>query len=136
MTLISKLKSLLGVNAGRSNPGGTTVTVEREPRTESERAVKDPAGPTATEVAEESTDTTADATGAIEEAEPAQPDSADSDEPVENLSGIGPAYAAQLAEAGIESVSDLAAADAAELASATDIGEGRLAGWIEQAKAA
>jgi predicted flap endonuclease-1-like 5' DNA nuclease len=125
MTLISKLKSLLGLNAGRYDGGGTTVTVEREPRTETERAVKESPGPSATSDEPEE----ADAASAIEEAEPGA-----SDEPVQHLSGIGPAYAEQLADAGIETVGDLAAADAAELASATDLGEGRLSGWIEQAK--
>jgi hypothetical protein len=35
----------------------------------------------------------------------------------------------------VHTVADLAAADAAELDDATDIGEGRLETWIERAKA-
>jgi predicted flap endonuclease-1-like 5' DNA nuclease len=64
----------------------------------------------------------------IEVAEPAG-----SSDPVETLNGIGDAYAARLADAGIDTVADLAAADAAELAEATDIAKGRLENWIEQA---
>lgn len=122
MALISKLKAIIGLNGSGPDRGGTTVTVEREPATERERAVKEPvsdADEPAASSADESADAAADA----------------STEPVDSLSGIGPAYAERLAEAGIETVGDLAAADATELDEATDLGQGRLAGWIQQARA-
>ncbi|MFB6360753.1 MAG: helix-hairpin-helix domain-containing protein, partial [Halobacteriales archaeon] len=54
-------------------------------------------------------------------------------EAVDSLSGIGPAYSERLNDAGIETVGDLAAADAPTLDEATGIGEGRLEEWVERA---
>ena len=59
---------------------------------------------------------------------------ATSAEPVDALDGIGPAYAERLGEAGVDTVADLAAADAADLAERTGLGDGRVAGWIERAR--
>jgi predicted flap endonuclease-1-like 5' DNA nuclease len=53
---------------------------------------------------------------------------------LEEIKGIGPAYAERLAEIGIDSVEDLAAADAAAVAEGTSVGESRAATWIERAK--
>ncbi|MFD1563697.1 DUF4332 domain-containing protein [Haloarchaeobius amylolyticus] len=61
----------------------------------------------------------------IEEAEP---------ESVTEIKGIGPAYADRLAGAGVETVAELAASDAAELADQTDISEKRIQGWIDRAE--
>lgn len=137
MTLISKLKSMLGLDGGRRDEtGGTTVRVEREPRPETTRDVEESSGPTSSSPEPSTTpdagvDTSVEE--AVEEAEvPAG--TTGGDEPVDSLSGIGPAYAERLAEAGVETVGDLAAADAADLDAATDIGEGRLASWIEKAR--
>lgn len=116
MAILSKLKALVGLDSGGRGGSGTSVTVEREPAAESERAVKEP---------------TPGGTDSSPEA--AQPAS-DADEPVDTISGIGPAYAERLGEAGVETVGDLAAADAAELAEATGLGEGRVEGWIERAR--
>ncbi|MFP8956042.1 helix-hairpin-helix domain-containing protein [Natrialbaceae archaeon A-CW3] len=55
-------------------------------------------------------------------------------EPVTVIKGIGPAYADRLAEAGIETVTDLAAGDADELEGTTDISATRIQGWIDRAK--
>jgi polyhydroxyalkanoate synthase len=52
---------------------------------------------------------------------------------LQEIRGVGPAYAERLREAGIESVTDLVEADVASLAEETDIPERRLEGWIEQA---
>lgn len=112
MPIISKLKSLVGLDSGERSPRGTTVTVERE-ATESERAVTESA-PSDSEAPEPAVD------GA--------------DDPVDTVSGIGPAYAERLADAGVETVGDLASADAADLATATGLGEGRIAGWIDQVR--
>lgn len=54
---------------------------------------------------------------------------------LEEIKGIGPAYADRLHEAGIEDVAALAAADPGELADRTDLGEGRLQKWVDRAGA-
>ncbi|OYR54670.1 helix-hairpin-helix domain-containing protein [Halorubrum halodurans] len=55
-------------------------------------------------------------------------------EPVERIKGIGPAYGERLGEIGIETVADLAAADPAEVAEGTSVGEKRAGKWIDRAK--
>jgi predicted flap endonuclease-1-like 5' DNA nuclease len=55
-------------------------------------------------------------------------------ESVKTIKGIGPAYAERLSNEGVDSVADLAAADAAELAAAIDLSEKRVGGWIERAR--
>ncbi|RQH03404.1 helix-hairpin-helix domain-containing protein [Natrarchaeobius oligotrophus] len=65
-----------------------------------------------------------------DESEPADGDG----EPVNSIKGIGPAYADRLADAGVETVADLAGADAAELAEQTDVSEKRIQGWIDRAE--
>ena len=52
---------------------------------------------------------------------------------VETISGIGPAYADRLADAGVETVPQLLDADPSELAEATGLSEKRISGWIENA---
>lgn len=52
---------------------------------------------------------------------------------VETISGIGPAYASRLADAGVESVPDLLAADADALADETGISAKRITRWMERA---
>ncbi|MFB6352707.1 MAG: helix-hairpin-helix domain-containing protein [Halobacteriales archaeon] len=118
MALISRLKALLGLDGGRRRSREAAVTVEREPAADAERAVKESP---ATSPAE-----------ASDEPAPAEA----SDDPVQSIKGVGPAYADRLAEAGVETVGDLAAADAAALAEETGIGEGRVSGWIERARTA
>ncbi len=76
------------------------------------------------DVVEETTDDDVDAASAIE---------AETDDLTE-LSGIGQAYADDLAAAGIETFDDLAAADVAELATETGISPSRLENWVEQAR--
>jgi predicted flap endonuclease-1-like 5' DNA nuclease len=70
--------------------------------------------------------------------EPGEPKDEEADEadgePVETLKGIGPAYGERLGNAGIETVADLAAADAADLAAEIDVSEKRVTGWIDRAQ--
>ncbi|MBB6646328.1 helix-hairpin-helix domain-containing protein [Halobellus ruber] len=54
-------------------------------------------------------------------------------ESVETITGIGPAYAGRLEGIGIETVGELAAADAAEVAEGIDVSETRVSDWIERA---
>lgn len=153
MTLLNKLKALFGLggDAGAGREAG--VTVEREP---SEQPTE--TGPTATETEPEVGSGASEVGGetaaesepepASEEAAESEPASEEAAEPPEEeseppegegesldvLSGIGPAYEERLADAGIDTVADLAGADAASLAGETDIGEKRLEGWIEAAE--
>lgn len=85
-------------------------------------------------------DETDDSEGAAEPAEAAGGEGADvavddddASAAVEDIKGIGPAYAERLAEIGIETVDDLADADPAEVAEGTSVGEKRAATWIERA---
>lgn len=113
MGIISTLKSVLGVGRERrerARDPGTSVTVEREPEAASERAVK-----------------------GVEPADDGDP--AGDGEPVDAIKGIGSAYAERLGDAGVHTVADLAAADVETLAEETGLGEGRIAGWIEHARA-
>lgn len=136
MNWLAKLKSVLGLGnrgARRSDEyGDQTVSFERapeqpsagEPRTEHERAVKEP-GSTG---GREDTATTQETTATSPATD------AGTDEPVQEIKGIGPAYAETLGEAGIETVTDLAAADAAAVAADTDISETRIQDWIDRAR--
>lgn len=54
-------------------------------------------------------------------------------DPVDSVSGIGPAYAERLADTDIETVGDLADADPAALAESTGISEKRLSRLVERA---
>lgn len=58
----------------------------------------------------------------------------ESGEPVDVIKGIGPTYAERLGAAGVESVGELADADAATLGEEIDVSETRVQKWIDQAK--
>lgn len=150
MGLLQKLKSILGVAEEEPSPrGDVDVTVEREPSevsAGSERAVTEPADASTTGVpdvsapsddaAAEPGTVTEESTGAAGDGEP-EPAAAGeaAAEPVESIKGVGPSYASRLGDAGVDTVGDLAGADAAALAESTDLSEKRIARWIEQAEA-
>lgn len=177
MALFDQIKELLGLGSGEPDTESTSrnargnddvaVTVEHEPDTESEDAVKG-TGAEQTDVStgdesatEAATDGEADTeqaevTGgeesvedeseggalAKEESDGVDSTGADTDgstksastEDVQSINGIGPAYAERLAEADVETVGDLAAADAESIAKTTSIALSRVEGWIEQAR--
>lgn len=163
MSLISTIKSILGLGDSDRAEQGTTVTVERDADVTPESDIGDTPGETsyasevdattdespaaeATESTEDAEDSavtpdveeetaSADVEGATESADESDDDgtAADEGEPVDTITGIGPAYAERLADAGVHTVADLADADAAELADAIDVSETRIEGWIEQA---
>lgn len=105
-----------------------TATDEDETATDAdETAGSDDAGP---EAGATDDDVEAEPVDAAD-LEPKEP--ADGGEPLESVSGIGPAYANRLNEAGLESVADLVAADPAAVAEATGISEKRIGRWIDRA---
>ena len=74
-----------------------------------------------------------DDTGTAADSDGADAATDGSTEPVETITGIGPAYGGRLAEYGIETVGELAAADAADVAEGIDVSESRASAWIERA---
>lgn len=123
---------------------GTVGDEEAEPAVESGEDDGDGSAAEPTDAAastgsmtEEPTDEPA---GAAEPAEATGPESDDvsvsdeDDESVDQINGIGSAYSDRLAEAGIETVAQLAAADPAEIAEQTSVGESRAQTWIDRAK--
>jgi len=170
MGLIERIKSALGLGASSStsqpaasstdgpSPGddrgaaddGVDVTVEHDPATATEDAVKgtDTATDSGPTTADEPTDTTetgdgieasddghgADESEAAEDASAGAPTDPAPDAELEDIKGIGPTYAERLREAGVDGVGALAEADAGALAEETDIAESRVENWVEQAK--
>ncbi|HMB50888.1 MAG TPA: helix-hairpin-helix domain-containing protein, partial [Natronoarchaeum rubrum] len=51
------------------------------------------------------------------------------------LDGVGPTYADEISEAGIDTVEQLADADVVAVAEETDVPVGRLEDWVDQAQA-
>ncbi|PSQ28085.1 hypothetical protein BRD03_04330 [Halobacteriales archaeon QS_9_68_17] len=74
------------------------------------------------------------ATEGSEEAEDAEPADEAAGGDVTEIKGIGPAYGERLANVGIDTVAELADADAGEVAEQTDLSEKRVSEWIERAK--
>lgn len=153
MGIISAIKSALGLEDASQSVGGTDVTVEREPASsdrEFERSEGRTGGPTdhsgeetgGLTPSDESTDPDAgveagaseDAAG-DEESTSGDESTAVEGESVDSIKGIGSAYASRLEAAGVHTVDDLAESNAVDLNDATDIGEGRIERWIEQARA-
>ncbi len=137
MSILTRIKRLLGLDESRSptSEQPAAVTVEREP--DEEQPTIDPE-PEASEVSEPSPETKSEES-AVEETEPEpiteETSSEDgADESVTSINGIGPTYADRLADAGIDTVSGLASADPEELAESTEIAESRLVRWVETAQ--
>ena len=90
------------------------VTVEREPDTASEDAVKGTA--------------TADETAATDPA-----DETGEGTPVEEIKGIGPTYAGRLEDAGIATVEALAGSDPERVAAVAQASETKAGNWVDRA---
>ena len=54
---------------------------------------------------------------------------------LQDIKGIGPAYADRLREVGIESIAELADADFEAVAEEADLAPGRVEGWVDRANA-
>lgn len=164
MGLFNLVKAVMGLGTGsESRTGGTDhddvdVTVEHEPDTESEDAVKgtddlsvepdaeafEEAEAAAVEGVTDGEDEAADADDGDAAGEDTTADGDDAtvtvapdldpDGDVDAVSGIGPSYAERLGEAGIETVGDLAAADPADVADRSDLSEKRVTGWVATAR--
>jgi len=120
-SLLQKIKDVFGLQSGstESQDGGDVdVTIEREPESGGGAAPPESDGETAVESPAD--DSASEPTA--------------SDEPVEAIRGIGPTYSDRLAGAGIETVSQLAAADAKTVAEAAETGETKAQNWIDRAR--
>ncbi|MFB6311503.1 MAG: helix-hairpin-helix domain-containing protein [Salinirussus sp.] len=132
MGLLEKLKAALGLGGRSRRRRDPEITVERRPSTESEDAVKGTdAGPRAPQSAsaagaddQPSADESVEEPTADEETAPN----------IQEITGIGPTYAERLADAGIETIADLAEADASSVAEAAETSQSRARDWIEQAR--
>ncbi len=62
------------------------------------------------------------------------PEGPDQEQSLQRLDGIGPTYKERLHDAGISTVSQLAAADPAALAERLGISDSRVLSWVEQAQ--
>lgn len=101
-------------------------------RDETGSGAGDGSGPESGSESEPESETTAD--GAASESEAAgDADPEASAASVETIKGIGPAYAGRLEGVGIETVADLAGADATTVAEGIDVSESRVRDWIERA---
>lgn len=156
MGILQKLKSALGMDSSdrtrrRTEPD---VTVEREPSTESEHAVKtaveddtaddeDPAQSAGEADSSESAEAEEPEQSAADEAT-SEDDSAEADAdesgtpdtspPVDQITGIGATYADRLEAAGIATVADLADSDVSTIVEAAQTNESRARDWLEQAR--
>lgn len=103
---------------------------EDEKVSDSERAEPAEAGAGQPESEDETTE--------IEDVEPSTEEESVPDEEgaegVEILKGIGPAYAERLHDAGVETVDDLADADADELGDDIDVSPSRVQRWVDRAR--
>ena len=133
-----------GVAAGTDATASTGTLVDEEVGKEPAEAVAGAGGADADGATEggagtdgedaEPTDGTDDAeTTGTDEADDADTAADGSTEPVETITGIGPAYGGRLAEYGIETVGELAAADPADVAEGIDVSESRVSDWVERA---
>lgn len=108
-----------GPSSEAGQPAGTEAT---EPEPDAAEAEEE------TDVTESETDVTDAETTASDD------ESIEEGRPLEDVKGIGPAYAERLRNAGVENSAQLADADAAELARETDLSTTRIEGWMERAR--
>jgi predicted flap endonuclease-1-like 5' DNA nuclease len=126
--------------ADTATESAAATTAEPEPEVAESETEADRTEEVGDETPEETTDETAEemVTETPEEELTDEETPAVPDEPaasVQEIKGIGPTYTERLEAAGIETVADLAASDAATVAEAAEATEGRAADWIERAKA-
>jgi predicted flap endonuclease-1-like 5' DNA nuclease len=138
MGLLEKLKSVFGStdHEQTSSSGEPGVTVEHDPSVESERAAESTDGATEAS-AQTGVETTAEtdvSDETDEAADPTEPDTEIDGAPVDEIRGIGPTYSERLEAAGVETVAELATADAERVADAVKTSTSRAENWIERAR--
>lgn len=111
---------------------GRGSMAESEPEPSSGPATD--AEPADTEPADAERGESLDSAGTGSTAEAADGSEIDSEQSIREIKGIGPSYATKLSEAGVDSASDLASADAGELSTSTGLSEKRIQGWIDRAQ--
>ncbi|WP_135822591.1 class III poly(R)-hydroxyalkanoic acid synthase subunit PhaC [Halostella litorea] len=84
----------------------------------------------------EDSDSDDEAAANADSSEDTEPDDSDAtaDRDLEDIDGVGPSYADRLRSAGVDSVADLAAATAEDLADDADVPVSALEDWIAQAR--
>jgi len=160
MALLQKLKSILGLGGSDRDAGERRevgVTVEREggdrtaaaseggdgagtaaptdsaETTTSAETTPDTDGPAGTDAGDTATED-GDDTATSEDGEHEAADETSDGDDLEDVKGVGPAYAQRLRDAGVGSVAELADADADDLADRTDLSANRIGNWIERAR--
>lgn len=133
------IRSVLGLGSSESS-SGTDRTVDGE-SDEPAAAGTDAAASTGSMTAEppeQGAAEPAEAAGPTAEVDEADAVSGEETEaaagPVEEVSGIGQAYAQRLNEAGVETVADLLAADPDDLADASELSAKRIGRWQDRAE--
>ncbi|CAI48493.1 uncharacterized protein NP_0804A [Natronomonas pharaonis DSM 2160] len=117
--------------AAETDAAASTGSMAEEPTSDPETAAE-PAEAGAGVSDHSGTDTVA--AESAEAAGPVPDEPEGGDEPVENVNGIGPAYAKRLSDAGIETVTQLLDADPEAVADETDLSAKRISGWQENAE--
>lgn len=122
----------------------TDATASTESMVDETEASEDPS--TAAEPAEAAGPESEDVTTDVDDLEPSGEEPTDGDGgdggdddgddgiPVDEIKGIGPAYAERLGEIGVETVADLIDADVADVAERTTVSEKRVNRWIDRAR--
>jgi len=132
------LKGLLGGSETTETDEETSVTVEREtghaggdtPSVETDSANGIDERTTDTDRQTADTDELGGDTGGQADTTDERPGAG---VPVDEIRGVGPTYSERLTAAGIETVTDVAAADIGEIADAAEVSESRASDWQSQA---
>jgi predicted flap endonuclease-1-like 5' DNA nuclease len=157
MGLFERIKAALGLGTSTSQSGADTTTTDSPSRGDDTGASDESTGPTDSEgVENESVRSDASGSAATDdenvdvtvehEPEPEVEPDTDAEDAVkgtdtgsvdadlEDIKGIGPAYAERLREAGVEGVGGLADADVTAVAAESGIAESRIQKWVDRAR--
>jgi hypothetical protein len=122
--------------ADEAEADGTDADADEAEETSDEAVDTDDDPEDVAEETDEAVDTDDGPDDVAEETDEADDDTSDADDAspsVDTLKGIGPAYADRLRSAGVETVADLAGADAEDLGAQIDVSPKRVGRWIDRA---